>query len=311
MYAKIFGSILDSSVWEEAASTRIVWITMLVMADENGFVKGVEAGLANRARVSRVDCRQALEILTAPDIESQDQDFGGRRIEKVEGGWLVLNYRKYRELRTREQQKKAERQKRWRHNRKAAEGEESSTERLHGLHVDGVDGIASASAVVVGSGSKAVELQNEESSQNDTLEGDAGRFVDPTHRAAYLGYRRTHKYPDAFDAIVRSAHQPISGGVAYSWEHLGAALLAMRGVQADFSQNALRGFARRAAEAPPTAAPVPAGEQSTTVQAVVEESRRRRALQEAREAQDPSRTPQTPSNVAQAPRQPQERTSGS
>ena len=34
-YVKIYGSILGSSVWAEAPSTRIVWITMLALADQN------------------------------------------------------------------------------------------------------------------------------------------------------------------------------------------------------------------------------------------------------------------------------------
>lgn len=114
MYCKIFGTILDSSVWEEATATRLLWITMLVMADENGFVKSVEKGLARRARLSLEEVRAGLEVLEAPDLESKSQEYGGRRIERMEGGWQVLNYRKYREQRTKQQVLAAERQARHR-----------------------------------------------------------------------------------------------------------------------------------------------------------------------------------------------------
>ena len=112
MYVKLFGSILKSSVWDESPATRLVWITLLLLADEEGFAQGVERGLARQANVSPEECRAALEVLAAPDVDSQTQDFGGRRIEKVEGGWMVLNYKKYREIRTREQVMAALRQRR-------------------------------------------------------------------------------------------------------------------------------------------------------------------------------------------------------
>lgn len=112
MYAKIFGSIIKSSIWDEPQPTRLLWITMLVLADEHGFVKAVERGLTRAANLSAQEVRDALHTLTEPDLESQDQDNGGRRIEKVEGGWLVLNYRKYREFRTRSQILAADRQSR-------------------------------------------------------------------------------------------------------------------------------------------------------------------------------------------------------
>jgi hypothetical protein len=42
--------------------------------------------------------RQALSILLAPDPDSRTKDHDGRRIEAIEGGWLILNYLKYREV---------------------------------------------------------------------------------------------------------------------------------------------------------------------------------------------------------------------
>lgn len=115
VYVKLFASILKSSVWDESPTTRIVWITMLIEADEFGMVKGVESGLMRTANVTSVaDFRAAMAVLEAPDINSQDPEFAGRRIERVEGGWLVLNYTKYRQYRTRAQVKDAEKKRRQR-----------------------------------------------------------------------------------------------------------------------------------------------------------------------------------------------------
>lgn len=110
MYVKIFQDILDSSVWDEPVATRIVWLTMLIMADESGVVRASVSGIRRRAGVSKEDVKEAMKTLQDPDVDSKDQSYGGRRIERVDGGWLVLNYLKYREIRTRKQIRDAERQ---------------------------------------------------------------------------------------------------------------------------------------------------------------------------------------------------------
>jgi len=102
VYVKLFSSILTSSVWSEDLPTRVVWITMLALADRDGFVRGAPSGLARQANVSLADCLKALKVLESPDLESQSQEWGGRRIETMEGGWLILNYAKYRDLRDKE-----------------------------------------------------------------------------------------------------------------------------------------------------------------------------------------------------------------
>ena len=82
-------------------------------------------------------------------------------------------------------------------------------------------------------------------------------FDDPRHRVAYLAYRAVHRMPDGFDAIVRSVHDPATGGARFDWPTIGGALLDMRGVAASFSPVALRGFCRKLAEA--KRGPVPGG----------------------------------------------------
>lgn len=118
-YCKLSSSILDSSIWLESAETRIVWLTMLAMKDQDGLVEASIGGLAHRARVSREACEEALRIFQSPDPDSRDGT-SGERIEAVPGGWLILNHDSYREQQTRQQKQGAERVRRLR-DRRAAE----------------------------------------------------------------------------------------------------------------------------------------------------------------------------------------------
>jgi hypothetical protein len=95
-YTKLFNSILASTIWRSDDKTRIVWITLLAMADRHGVAEGSVPGLADFARVSVEDCRRALNVLQAPDEDSRSDDHEGRRILKIDGGWLILNHAKYR-----------------------------------------------------------------------------------------------------------------------------------------------------------------------------------------------------------------------
>lgn len=104
-YVKLFGSILASTIWAEPASTRIVWIAMLALADRDGCVSASVPGLAHLARVSEPECIEALAILMAADPDSRTKDHDGRRIAKVDGGWSVLNYEVYRDKASAEESK--------------------------------------------------------------------------------------------------------------------------------------------------------------------------------------------------------------
>jgi len=95
-YTKLFGSIVNSSIWFEPNPTRIVWITMLAMANRDGVVEASTPGLAARAIVTLGECEAALEALSAPDKYSKNPANEGRRIERVKEGWRLLNYDDYR-----------------------------------------------------------------------------------------------------------------------------------------------------------------------------------------------------------------------
>ena len=99
MYTKLFGKILDSSIWLEPDPTRIVWITLLAAMDEDGFSHfSALQNLADRAKVPLEAAREAVERFQQPDPESGNPANEGRRIERVPGGWMILNASYYREL---------------------------------------------------------------------------------------------------------------------------------------------------------------------------------------------------------------------
>ena len=103
-FVKLFGSILDSSIWNEPPHVKLVWITMLAMADKYGEVDASVPGLAKRAGVSREDCEDALHRFLSPDPDSRNTDHEGRRIEVIQGGWALLNHEYYRNLMSKEDQ---------------------------------------------------------------------------------------------------------------------------------------------------------------------------------------------------------------
>lgn len=99
MYNKLFTKILDSSIWLESMPTRLIWVTLIAAMDETGFCAfSAPQNLSNRAIVPLEDTLAAIATLEAPDVNSADPDNDGRRIERVPGGWMVLNAGKYREL---------------------------------------------------------------------------------------------------------------------------------------------------------------------------------------------------------------------
>jgi hypothetical protein len=108
-FTKLFSSITASTIWAARDQTRILWITMLAMADQHGRVWASVPGLANIARISIPDCETALAELQAPDKYSRTKDHDGRRIEPIDGGWRLLNHAKYRAIRDEESIKESKR----------------------------------------------------------------------------------------------------------------------------------------------------------------------------------------------------------
>lgn len=121
-FAKIDTRILDSSLWVDRG-IRDIFLTSLLMAlpyevtepmrqieiggfNETGFVvppgwygfvSAAAPGLINRALLEQEEGMAALRTLGEPDIQSRSQEFEGRRMVRVNGGFIILNFMRYRD----------------------------------------------------------------------------------------------------------------------------------------------------------------------------------------------------------------------
>lgn len=128
-YVKVFGSILNSSVWCADVETKVVWITLLLLADGEGCVWGAVPGIARQAGVDVDACRRAIQFLSDPDPDSRTPDEQGRRIIAIEGGWRIVTARKYREMQTNGQRLASARARRYRERKAAGESVTQRDER--------------------------------------------------------------------------------------------------------------------------------------------------------------------------------------
>jgi len=109
-YTKLFGSIIASTIWAEPAEITKVWVTLLALSDRNGEVQGTVPWLARQSYVSLEVCAAAVESFLGPDPHSRTKDHGGRRLEEIDGGWLLLNHAKYREMASAEHRRELDRE---------------------------------------------------------------------------------------------------------------------------------------------------------------------------------------------------------
>jgi hypothetical protein len=109
-FNKLFSTLTSSTIWDESKETRLVWVTMLAMADGKGQVHAAIPGLAHQSRVTTAECQEALRVLMAPDPFSRTKDFDGRRIKEIDGGWQLLNHGKYRLILASEKQKESKKE---------------------------------------------------------------------------------------------------------------------------------------------------------------------------------------------------------
>ncbi len=145
-YVKLSAEILDSTVWREAGHVRLVWIAMLAMKNEYQEVMASIPGLADRARVTRAECDDALKVLSSPDPDSRSQIEEGRRIISIPGGWFVVNGESYRRRESPEErrERKAAYMREHRASKSSPSGTVPSVPNVdavtdHKRHVDNVD----------------------------------------------------------------------------------------------------------------------------------------------------------------------------
>jgi len=109
-YSPLWSQITDSSLWCEPDFVVKIFLTMIAKKDLDDVVRGSAFNIAQWAKKTEAETIEALKILSSPDTKRiEPQPYEGRRIEKVEEGWLVLNgalYRKMMGLATRREYKR-------------------------------------------------------------------------------------------------------------------------------------------------------------------------------------------------------------
>jgi len=95
-FTKLVPEIIQSSIWNETAEIRCVWIAMIATKDADGYVRGDARTIARMANVSPDAVEAALEMFQQPDPSSHTPDNDGRRIIPAPGGWIILNHDLYR-----------------------------------------------------------------------------------------------------------------------------------------------------------------------------------------------------------------------
>lgn len=104
LYSRVFLQILDSSIAEDF-TVRHVFEDFLKLADhKTGVVDMTRQSLSRRLNIPLETLNRAIEVLESPDSRSRDQDFEGRRLERLDDhrdwGWEILNWGKYDQIRT-------------------------------------------------------------------------------------------------------------------------------------------------------------------------------------------------------------------
>lgn len=108
-FAKLDSGIVNSTLWVQPHDVLRVWVWFLSQADANGVVRTAAPALAHACMVPLDRMREILALLEAPDPDSRSTVEDGRRIEKIEGGWAIVNYRAYRERVSAEEKREADR----------------------------------------------------------------------------------------------------------------------------------------------------------------------------------------------------------
>ena len=121
-FVVIDAEILSSSIWSEAIHVRMVWFTMLVLCDTDGYVGASVPGIARAASVTLEQTEDALRILQAPDPHSRTKTDEGRRVREADRGFQILNFKDHLDRLSKERAKSRERMRRYRNKKRQGVG---------------------------------------------------------------------------------------------------------------------------------------------------------------------------------------------
>jgi len=136
MFGKIFVQMYDGSLGTRGPWQALVTFQQLiVLADRDGTVDMTAEVIARRTSIPLEVIQIGLKALAEPDPASRTPDFEGRRIvpisEHRDWGWRLVNYAKYRSIRSAEERREYNRE--YWHKRKDRQNQgDSSAKPLNG-----------------------------------------------------------------------------------------------------------------------------------------------------------------------------------
>lgn len=96
-FVKLSANILQSSIMLESPETFKCWITILASCDSDGVARISPVFLMSVCHLDKETVLKSLNILESPDQLSRSQNEDGRRIKRIDGGYEIINYHKYRD----------------------------------------------------------------------------------------------------------------------------------------------------------------------------------------------------------------------
>jgi hypothetical protein len=111
-FTKLDDGMIFSSILSEDDAVFKVWVLILSRTDGDGIARISSAFLSSVCRKTDAEVERCLQILEGPDLKSRSSNDDGRRVRRVDGGYEVINYLKYRkraeteELRAYERERK-------------------------------------------------------------------------------------------------------------------------------------------------------------------------------------------------------------
>lgn len=92
----LFRTFFTSSIRQETAETRLVFLGLMALADAQGVVQATTGAIADFVSLNEIDVKAALTRLSSPDENSTSPDEEGRRIVSIgPNRWRIVNYQTY------------------------------------------------------------------------------------------------------------------------------------------------------------------------------------------------------------------------
>jgi len=103
MYGKLFESIYDGTLVEDWQAL-ITFQQMIILCDSDGTLDMTPSAISRRTGIPINHIKYGIEILEKPDPESRTPNENGKRIKRIDEhrdwGWVIINHKKYRDLKT-------------------------------------------------------------------------------------------------------------------------------------------------------------------------------------------------------------------